>query len=32
VCCKQDQVETIVDLVDAIFYGDARHEMSLRCG
>ena len=28
---KENQIESVVDLVDAIFDGDARHEMSLRC-
>jgi hypothetical protein len=27
---QQDQVEPVVHLVNAIFYGDARHRLSLR--
>jgi hypothetical protein len=30
VCCQQDQVEPVVDLINAIFDGDARHLLSLR--
>jgi hypothetical protein len=29
-CGQQDQVEPVVDLINAIFYGDARHRLSLR--
>jgi hypothetical protein len=29
---QQDQVKPVVDLVDTIFYGDASHRLSLRCG
>jgi hypothetical protein len=29
-CGKQNQVEPIVDLVNAIFHGDSRHRLSLR--
>jgi hypothetical protein len=27
---KQNQVEPVVDLINAIFHGDARHRLSLR--
>jgi hypothetical protein len=26
---QQDQIEPVVDLVNAVFYGDARHRLSL---
>jgi hypothetical protein len=29
-CGQKDQVEPVVDLVNAVFHGDARHRMSLR--
>jgi hypothetical protein len=27
---QQNQIETVVDLINAIFNGDARHELPLR--
>ena len=27
---QQNQIEPVVDLINAIFYGDARHRLSLR--
>ena len=29
-CRQQNQVEPVVDLINAIFHGDARHRLSLR--
>jgi len=29
-CRQQHQVEPVVDLINAIFHGDARHRLSLR--
>src|SRR5690242_13244530 len=29
-CCQQDQIKPVADLINAVFYGHARHAMSLR--